>query len=156
MNHDDERRLVEKLRKIEALFARATSDGERLAAESARERIRARIEQLERSERPVEMHFSLPDDWSRALFLALLRRYGLQPYRYAGQRRTTVMARVARSFADEVLWPEFRELHATLRAHLQSVTERVIAQAIHGDQADAEERPGREPAARPPRGLLAP
>lgn len=152
----DERRLVEKLRKIEALFARASSDGERLAAESARERIRARLEQLERVERPVEMRFSLPDDWSRALFLALLRRYGLQPYRYAGQRRTTVMARVARTFADEVLWPEFRELHATLRAHLQSVTERVIAQAIHGDQADAEERPGREPAPPPPRGLLAP
>lgn len=91
------------------------------------------------------MRFSLPDDWSRTLFLALLRRYGLAPYRHAGQRRTTVMARVAPTFANEVLWPEFRELHATLRAHLQSVTERVIAQAIHGDQADAEERPGREP-----------
>lgn len=133
MTRDDEQRLVEKLRKIEALFARALSDGERLAAESARERIRARLAQLERTERPVEMRFSLPDDWSRALFLALLRRYGLAPYRYAGQRRTTVMARVAPTFAQEVLWPEFRELHATLRAHLESVTERVIAQAIHGD-----------------------
>lgn len=133
MTRDDEQRLVEKLRKIEALFARASSDGERLAAESARERIRARLAQLERTERPVEMRFSLPDDWSRALFLALLRRYGLAPYRYAGQRRTTVMARVAPTFAQEVLWPEFRELHATLRAHLESVTERVIAQAIHGD-----------------------
>lgn len=149
MTRDDEQRLVEKLRKIEALFARASSDGERLAAESARERIRARLAQLERAEPPVEMRFSLPDDWSRALFLALLRRYGLAPYRYAGQRRTTVMARVAPTFANEVLWPEFRELHATLRAHLQSVTERVIAQAIHGDHADAEERPGREPPSLP-------
>lgn len=147
---DEERRLVEKLRKIEALFARPGSEGERLAAESARERIRQRLARLERLEPPIEIRFSLPDDWSRALFLALLRRYGLHPYRYAGQRRTTVMVRVARSFADEVLWPEFQQLHATLRAHLQAVTERVIAQAIHGHHGEAEERPdlGRERATR--------
>ena len=137
----EERRVVEKLRKIEALFARPASEGERPAAEGARERIRQRLARLERAESPVEIRFSLPDDWSRALFLALLRRYGLRPYRYAGQRRTTGMARLARSFADEVLWPEFQQLHATLRAHLQAVTERVIAQAIHGDHEEAEERP---------------
>jgi 23S rRNA C2498 (ribose-2'-O)-methylase RlmM len=151
---NDEERLVEKLRKIEALFARATSAGERVAAENARDRIRQRLEQLERSERAIEMRFSLPDAWSKALFVALLRRYGLEPYRYAGQRRTTVMARVARTFAAEVLWPEFQELHATLRAHLESVTERVIAQAIHGDQGEAEERPGQGPGAGSPRAAL--
>lgn len=155
MHDHEEARLVEKLRKIEALFARATSEGERAAAEGARDRIRARLEQLERSERPVEYRFSLPDGWSTSLFLALLRRYGIKPYRYSGQRRTTVMARVTRTFAEEVLWPEFRELNETLRAHLESVTRRVVAQAIHGDQADAEERPGQEPSRRrPPQGLL--
>jgi len=154
VREDDEERLVEKLRKIEALFARATTAGERAAAESARDRIRARLEQLERSERAVEFRFSLPDDWSKSLFIALLRRYGIEPYRYAGQRRTTVMARVTRTFAEEVLWPEFQELNATLRSHLDSVTKRVIALAIHGDPADAEERPGQEPKRRSPQGFL--
>jgi hypothetical protein len=51
------------------------------------------------------------------------------------------MARVPRTFADEVLWPEYQQLNAMLREHLDSVTKRVIAQAIHGNQADAEERP---------------
>ena len=151
---EDEERLLEKLRKIEALFARATNAGERAAAESARDRIRGRLEQLERSERAVEYRFSLPDGWSKSLFIALLRRYGIEPYRYAGQRRTTVMARVTRTFADEVLWPEFQELDATLRSHLDSVTKRVIARAIHGDPADAEERPGQEPKGRSPQGFL--
>ncbi len=154
MQDEEEVRLIEKLRKIEALFARATSAGERAAAESARDRIRGRLEQLEKSERAVEYRFSLPDGWSKSLFIALLRRYGIEPYRYSGQRRTTVMARVTRTFAEEVLWPEFRELNATLRAHLESVTTRVIAQAIHGDQADAEERSGQEPKARSPHGFL--
>jgi hypothetical protein len=154
VQEEEEERLIEKLRKIEALFARATSAGERAAAESARDRIRGRLEQLEKSERAVEYRFSLPDGWSKSLFMALLRRYGIEPYRYSGQRRTTVMARVTRTFAEEVLWPEFRELNETLRAHLESVTTRVIAQAIHGDQADAEERPGQEPKARSPRGFL--
>jgi small-conductance mechanosensitive channel len=150
----EEERLIEKLRKIEALFARATSAGERTAAENARDRIRQRLEQLEKSERVIEYRFSLPDAWSKSLFIALLRRYGIDPYRYSGQRRTTVMARVTRTFADEVLWPEYQQLNAMLRAHLESITKRVIAQAIHGDQADAEERPGQEPKARLPQGFL--
>jgi len=144
VQEEEERRLVDKLRKIEALFARATSDGERVAAENASDRIRQRLEQLERSERAVEYRFSVPDTWSKSLFIALLRRYGIEPYRYAGQRRTTVMARVTRTFADEVLWPEYQQLNAMLREHLDSVTQRVIAQAIHGNQADVEERPAQQ------------
>ena len=154
MHEAEEERLIEKLRKIEALFARATSAGERTAAENARDRIRQRLEQLEKSERVIEYRFSLPDAWSKSLFIALLRRYGIDPYRYSGQRRTTVMARVTRTFADEVLWPEYQQLNAMLRAHLESITKRVIAQAIHGDQADAEERPGQEPKSRLPQGFL--
>lgn len=154
MHEEEEERLIEKLRKIEALFARATSAGERTAAENARDRIRQRLEQLERSERVIEYRFSLPDAWSKSLFIALLRRYGIDPYRYSGQRRTTVMARVTRTFADEVLWPEYQQLNAMLRAHLESITKRVIAEAIHGNQADAEERPGQEPKSRLPQGFL--
>ncbi len=147
MTTAEEARLVEKLRKIEMLFARTDVAGERAAAASALERIRERLDQIERTEPPVEFRFSLPDAWSKSLFLALLRRYGLEPYRYRGQRRTTVMVRVTRTFADQVLWPEFRELDATLRQHLDSVTQRIIATAIHGDASDAEERPGAAPRA---------
>jgi hypothetical protein len=43
MAEGPEAQLVEKLRRIEALFARAGSEGERVAAERARERIRALI-----------------------------------------------------------------------------------------------------------------
>ena len=142
---DEEERLVAKLQKIEALFARATTDGERAAAANVRDRIRQRVEQLERRERPLEYRFPLPDEWSRSLFIALLRRYGIEPYRYRGQRRNTVRARVTRSFVEEVLWPEYLELAATLSAHLATVTNRIISQAIHGNVADAAERPGQEP-----------
>ncbi len=147
MASDDEARLLEKLRKIEALFARSATSGERAAAESALDRIRERLRQSEKAERPVEFRFSFPDGWSRSLFVALLRRYGLEPYRYRGQRRTTVMARVTKSFVSEVLWPEFRELNATLRDHLDGVTQRIIRSAIHADAAEAEERPEEAPPA---------
>jgi hypothetical protein len=137
--NDEEERLIDKLRKIEALFARATSPGERHAAASARERIRERLRHLEKTERAVEVRFTLPDEWSHRLFVALLRRYGVEPYRYPGQRRTTVMARVTPS-AREVLWPEFLALHQTLRAHLDAVTRRVVASALQADASDAVER----------------
>jgi hypothetical protein len=43
--------LREKLRKIEALFAGAGTAGERLAAEAALERVRARLAELGRADR---------------------------------------------------------------------------------------------------------
>jgi len=141
---DEETRLIEKLRKIETLFALTTNSGERQAAESALERIRRRLAQLEQAETAIEYRFSLPDGWSKSLFIALLRRYGLKPYRYNGQRRTTVMVKVAASFVDEVLWPQFQEVNRTLCAHLDSVTTRIIHQAIHGGDVNVEERPAPE------------
>ncbi len=145
MHPDEEARLLDKLRKIEALFAGTTFTGERAAAENARERIRERLRQFERSERAVEHRLTLEDPWSRMLFMALARRYGLEPYRYSGQRRTTVMVKGTRSFVDHVLWPAFGELNATLREHLTEVTRRVIRQAIDGDASDAGERAGTPP-----------
>jgi hypothetical protein len=144
-NVDEERRLIEKLQKIETLFARTTSPGERQAAESALDRIRGRLARIEVSEPPVDFRFSLADSWSTALFIALVRRYGLKPYRYSSQRRTTVIVKVAPSFVDEVLWPEFQQVNATLRSHLDTVTTRIIQEAIHHGGADVEERPMREP-----------
>jgi hypothetical protein len=103
-----ESQLREKLRKIEALFAGAGTAGERLAAEAALERVRARLAELGGRDAAIEMQFSMPDRWSRHLFLALCRRYGLAPYRYHRQRRNTVMVRAPKGFINEVLWPEFR------------------------------------------------
>ena len=82
----------------------------------------------------------MADDWSRRLFTALLRRYGIQPYRYRGQRYTTVMARVSKSFVDQTLWPEFQELVKVLQGYLSDVTDRVIRQAIFEDNSEVEER----------------
>ena len=113
-----ESQLREKLRKIEALFAGAGTAGERLAAEAALERVRARLGELSRQDPSIEMQFSMPDQWSRHLFLALCRRYGLKPYRYYRQRRNTVMIRAPKRFLDQVLWPEFSELDQALQAYL--------------------------------------
>ena len=70
----------------------------------------------------------------------LMRRYGVKPYRYRGQRHTTIVAMVSKRFVDETLWPEYVQLHDTLQAHLDEVTTRVIAEALHLDTSDAEER----------------
>jgi hypothetical protein len=131
--------LRDKLRKIEALFAGAGTEGERLAAEAALARIRARLAELGRSEAPIEIKFSVPDTWSRHLFLALCRRYGIAPYRYARQRRSTVVLRAPRRFVDDVLWPEFKELDADLRSYLQEVTLRVIREEVFADTSEAPE-----------------
>ena len=135
-----EQELVDKLRRIEALHARPGSEGERQAAARARERIQERLKQLELEEPPIEVRFTLSDQWSRHLFVALLRRYGVQPYRYRGQRRTTVMARLSRAFVNETLWPEFQDLQSSLAAYFDTLTDRVIEQALEVKAGEADER----------------
>jgi hypothetical protein len=136
---NDEATLLEKLRRIEALHAGAATAGERTAAAEAKQRILGRLAQQRQADPPVEYKFSLGNGWSRRLFLALLRRYGLRPYRYPRQRVNTVMVRVPRSFAGTTLWPEFVALDEALREHLDLVAERVISEAIAVDTSEAEE-----------------
>jgi hypothetical protein len=138
--------LRDKLRKIEALFAGAGTAGERLAAEAALGRVRAKLADLERREPPSEIQFSIADPWSRHLFIALCRRYGLKPYRYPRQRRTTIVVRAPRRFIDEVLWREFSELNTDLQAYLNEVTLKVIREEVYADTSDAQEVPEALPA----------
>ena len=128
-----EQSLREKLRKIEALFAGAATGDERVAAGAAAERIRERLGQAVGEERPIEVKFSITDTWSRQLFVALCRRYGLRPFRYRRMHRQTIIIKAPESFIERVLWPEFEELNAALIAHLSEITETVIREEVHSD-----------------------
>ena len=133
--------LLEKLRKIEALHAGTTIDGEREAARRAAERIRARLAELRGRDEDVELHYSLADPWKRRLFLALCRRYGLKPFREAGRRYTTVQVRAPQVFQDKTLWPELLALAEELDAHLEALTTQVIREAINDDVSEPAEAP---------------
>ena len=137
MNEDD---LIRKLSSIEALFAGAKTPGERVAADLAKERILARLKEFEQRDPPIEYRFTLSSMWSKRLFVALLKRYGIRPYRYKRQRHTTVMARVSVSFVEDTLWPEFVELNKALHAHLDEITNRVIRESIFAGDVEPEIR----------------
>ncbi len=134
-----EQQLRERLRKITALFEGAATAGERQAAATAIERTR---QALNVAVKTPETKFSMADQWQRRLFSALCRRYGLEPYRYKGQRYTTVMVRAPRSFVDNTLWPEFLELQAALHSYLNEATERIIREEVFRDADEAAERAG--------------
>ncbi len=135
----NETEVREKLRKIEALFARAGTRGERAAAAAAADRIRAKLDQARDAQPPIEMRFSLTDPWSRQLFVALARRYGLRPFRYRGQRRTSIMLKVPERFIDEVLWPEFQQLNQVLVDYFSEFTNRIIRDEVFAETTEAEE-----------------
>jgi len=136
---DDIERMVDRLRRVEALFARPGTPGEQLAAEKAMERIKERLAGFAANAEPVEYRFTIHDQWSRELFRAMLRRYGIKPYRYHGQRRTTILAMITKKANDE-LWPEFLELNKVLQAYLNEVTSKVIAQAWSQAPEEDDER----------------
>jgi len=137
MTNEEQLRL--KLRKIEVLFSGAGTSGERAAAEAALDRIKTKLAAGEGKSAPVEYKFTLGNQWSRRLFVALCRRYSLNPYRYARQRHTTVMVRVAKTFVDDVLWPHYEALSKELTEYLDQATEKIISEEIHSDTREAEE-----------------
>ncbi len=134
----NEKQLIEKLHLVEALFEGAGTEGERDAAAHALGRLRRHLGDLQQTDPAIEYRFTLADMWSRRLFVALLRRYGIRPYRYSGQRHTTVMAKVPQRFVDETLWPEYAELNKVLCTYLEETTERVIRGGVHEDSSEAE------------------
>jgi hypothetical protein len=134
-----EDQLRAKLRKIEALFAGAGTEGERDAAAAAMGRIQEKLANARQTSDPIEMRFSLGDQWSRRLFVTLCRRYGLKPYRYHRQRHTTVMLMVPRPFIDDILWPEFEQLNGVLVDYLAEMTDRIISEELFSDLSEASE-----------------
>jgi len=139
MNSTAEDQLRDKLRKIEALFAGAATAGEKAAAGAAAQRIRDRLGKTASTEKAIEIKLSISDIWSRQLFVALCRRYGLRPYRQRRMHRQTILIKAPKSFVQEVLWPEFEELSAALVAYLSEITEKLIREEVHGETGEAEE-----------------
>jgi hypothetical protein len=128
--------LLRKLSAIEALIAGATTPGEREAAESAKNRISSRIKEAHPASQ--DFHFSIPDVWARKLFIALASRAGLSPFRYRGQRRTTLVLH-CRPSQQLLIWSQFREAERQLRQYLDEVTTRVIQQAVGATTDDVKE-----------------
>ncbi len=136
----EEELLIQKLLRIEALYSGTTFSGEKDAAAHAIDRICKRLKELQDLDPPREYRFSLGNTWSKKLFVALLRRYNLKPYRYKRQKYTTVMVQVPKSFVEETLWPEFLKLDNILCDYLSEVTDRIISQGIFFGSSDEEVR----------------
>jgi hypothetical protein len=142
--------LLDKLRKIAALHAGATSEGEAAAAARAMERVQQQLANAQeaappktakRAEPTTEWQFSLQDPWKRRLFFALCRQRGIEPFRFYRQRYSTVMIRATRTVVDNDLWPTYLALSAQLDEYLSDVTLQVIRDVLHQKDAEATELP---------------
>ena len=127
--------LRAKLAKLEALFRRAGSPGEKSAGGAAIERLQGRLAGSgDKREPEVELQHSLPDVWSAELFRAVCRKHGVRPYRYRRQRRTTVMVRAREREFDREAWPECRRLHDELADYFKDVTDDLARHGIGRQQ----------------------
>ena len=117
--------IVDKIRKIEALIAGAKSDGERQAAEFARQRLQEKI-----TAQPIEYTVRLHSRWEKKLFVAICNKHGLHTYRYMRQKYTTTMVRVAKPFMNLVLWPEYNKYASILHKLTEEISTDLISK-IH-------------------------
>jgi len=113
--------IADKIRKIEALIAGAKSEGERQAAEFAKQRLQDKV-----IHQAVEYTVRLDGTWKKKLFVAICNKHGLHTYRYARQKYTTTMVRVSKPFMNSVLWPEFNK-HSSI---LDKLTHEILTDLI--------------------------
>lgn len=123
-------KLIERLKKVEALVEQGATDGERDAAENARDSILERLALYRREDQTVEHKFCFNNHFSRRLFMAICTRYDIDTYRYKGQHYTTLQIRAPERFVDNTLWPLYEEYRSVLYEHLNAVTNHVVAQVF--------------------------
>lgn len=126
--------FLDKLAKIDALIQRASSEGERQAAQLAKERVIAKLS-LNQLNEPIEYRVSLNSPWEKRLFIALCRKHGFQTYRYQRQKYTTARLKISKSMMDEILWPEYLQYSKILRELIEDIMQGVINK-IHDIQED--------------------
>ena len=134
----DDEELRAKLAKVEALFRRAGSPGERAAAKAAMGRLHGRLAGSAGKDEPeVELQFSLPDAWSVSLFVAVCRKHGIRPYRYRRQRRTSVVVSAREREFNRVVWPEYSRLQTELESYFEDVTDHLVSRVMGSDGDDS-------------------
>jgi hypothetical protein len=140
--HAERSWLHRKLEQLENLAAQATTEGERVAAARARERVRQHLEDLEEAPpssagwdvRADEPHwqFRVPDEWTRRVLIAVLRAHDLQPYRRGGQRVLTVCVQAPTGLLRSKVWPDCRDQAQALHLALATVANRFLETVLQG------------------------
>lgn len=132
--------LIDKLQKIQALYQGATTPGERAAAAQAMANVQSKLNEYQKQERVTEWKFGLGNYFEKRLLKALLDKYGIESYRYSGQRYTTLNARATASMINEVIWPQYQEMVKVLRNHFDELTNEVIKKALGQEESEDEIR----------------
>jgi hypothetical protein len=117
--------FLDKLAKIEALIQRASSEGERHAAQLAKERVLHKV-YLDQSNQPIEYRVSLESHWEKRLFVAICGKHGFQTYRYQRQKYTTARLKISKAMMDEVLWPDYLRYSKMLSELVEEIMKDII------------------------------
>jgi len=123
--------MYDKLRKIEALIANTSSEGEQRAAELAKNRILERID-----DETIEYRLSSASHWQKRLLVAVCNKYGYKTYRYHRQKYTTTMTRISPSILNTLIWPEYERYSALLSEMVNDITDGLIDKIHHGEQEE--------------------
>jgi hypothetical protein len=122
--------FLEKLAKIEALIQRASSEGERQAAQLAKERVLVKISE-NHANRAVEYKIPLNSPWEKRLFVALCSKHGFKTYRYHRQKYTTANLRISKYMMEDVVWPEYLRYSKILNELIGDIMQDLINKIHH-------------------------
>jgi hypothetical protein len=124
--------LAVTLRQIEERYIGVTDEAE---GKRRVDVIRARLADVRTRERDIALSYTIPDPWEMALFIALGRRLGLDPFRQPRRHQTSVSVLAPESFGRTTLWPMFADMADALRSHMRIVLDEALGDAFEGEHA---------------------
>ena len=127
--------ILERIKKVEALIAWATSKWEKNAAEATKKRILEKYPQIEILKDITEIKITSLEKSDKKLLKAISRKYWLEPYRYYRQKYSTLIINCNVWFFDEILWPEYIRNRDILDNLVDDITWDIISK-IHKEEED--------------------
>lgn len=100
-----DKKIEQKLSKLQALYFGAQTEGEKRSAIKAKARV------LKNLANNIEYKFSLKHKTNAEIFIDILNKYDISGYRVPDNTQTTIIAKVPGVFIDNILWPEYMATH---------------------------------------------
>lgn len=127
--------ILDKLAKIEALIAKASSQGEFQAAVLAKNRVLSSLVERQ-AQVDIEYKITMDSPWKKRLFVALCNKRGLETYRYYRQKYTTTNVKVSQIIMEKELWPEYIRFAKILEELVEDIMKDLLKKIWKGEEKE--------------------
>lgn len=95
------------------------------------EPFKKKLKDISHLEEIYEIIVNTKTDWNRQIFLALCEKYNLEPYRYKGEKKTTIKLETTMDFMENILWPDYKKFTKIYHKSMEDILKKCIEKILY-------------------------